>query len=239
MIEWKIEMYDDRTAKVGDTVIFEWSYGHNVYVHPSGNCTWEDRSLVGLESPASYTFTNIGQVVFACDIGSEAQNHCTYGQIVTFKVASADSTNDPTKAPTKAPTRAPTRAQTKAPTKALTYAPAGDVSRAPTIVTGVPTNTATAATKVPTKAPTIAPKKAPTEALTKAPTKDLIKALTKAPTKAPTEAPTKAPTKGPTEATKSATPSISSAGTRPSAFLLHVPLVLSMILLLSKSYFEV
>ena len=80
------------TATVGGTATFTWSGYHNVYVHPSGTCDDANAVLVGSSSPAVYTFTSddVGDVVFACDVGS----HCESGQIVTFTVSagSADCT---------------------------------------------------------------------------------------------------------------------------------------------------
>jgi hypothetical protein len=73
------------TATVGGTATLTWSGNHNVYVHPSGTCDDANAILVGSSSPAVYTFTSddVGDVVFACDVGS----HCESGQIVTFTVS--------------------------------------------------------------------------------------------------------------------------------------------------------
>lgn len=86
-IDWKIEEYSDKTAVVGDTVIFNWENFHNVYIHPSGDCDTADAILVGEESPAKHRFTEAGKITFACDVGG----HCGAGQIVTFEVAESDS----------------------------------------------------------------------------------------------------------------------------------------------------
>ena len=66
---------------------FTWAGNHNVFVHPSGDCTEDDASSVGASSPAVYTFVSgdIGTKVFACDVGS----HCENGQIITFTVSAA------------------------------------------------------------------------------------------------------------------------------------------------------
>jgi len=107
------------TAKVGDTVTFSWSANHNVYSHPTNNCERDGRSLIGLESPASYTFTqdDIGVVTFACDVGV----HCQYGQIISFTVTGdededEDNNPSPTKAITKSPTASPVVSSTQSPT---------------------------------------------------------------------------------------------------------------------------
>ena len=74
------------TANVGDTIIFEWGEGHNVYIHPTMNCENLDEIYVGDTSPTSYTFTdawvdvdvNGTEMFFACDIGSGS--HCKAGK---------------------------------------------------------------------------------------------------------------------------------------------------------------
>ena len=57
---------------------------HNVFVHPSGDCTEDGATLVGDTSPATYTVTDAdvasGSITFACDIAS----HCDGGMIQTF-----------------------------------------------------------------------------------------------------------------------------------------------------------
>jgi plastocyanin len=77
-----------QTAEVGDTAVFTWIFGriHNVYIHPSKDCTLADRIEVGLETGVSYTFTDVdaeaGELFFCCD----AFDHCNFGLHVTFTV---------------------------------------------------------------------------------------------------------------------------------------------------------
>ena len=63
---------------------------HNVFVHPSGDCTEDGATLVGDTSPATYTVTDAdvasGSITFACDVGS----HCESGMIQTFTAADRD-----------------------------------------------------------------------------------------------------------------------------------------------------
>lgn len=92
-IEWTIKSYDDRDANVGDTVTFKWSFSHNVYIHPSGDCTEDGSIVVGLESPASYTFKeeDAGKTItFAC----QKEGHCLGGQIIHFNVGGGDDCGD-------------------------------------------------------------------------------------------------------------------------------------------------
>ena len=118
-INWSIKKYESESVQVGDTVTFTFSSNHttNVFIHPSGDCDETGRiDFGGSASPATYTFAedDIGEVVFACDVGS----HCELGQIVTFNVI-AEGEGTPTSAPTSAtiagegvdtPTSAPTAA---------------------------------------------------------------------------------------------------------------------------------
>ena len=92
-IDWFIpngDEYNPRGFSAGDKVSFVWNYFHNVYIHPTGNCSTDGRTLVGSESPAVYTFTEAdeakGEVTFACDVGS----HCESGQKITFVAESSE-----------------------------------------------------------------------------------------------------------------------------------------------------
>ena len=38
-LDWVIRTYNPMTATVGDEAVFAWPGDHNVYVHPSGDCT--------------------------------------------------------------------------------------------------------------------------------------------------------------------------------------------------------
>jgi len=105
VINWQVQDYNDRTAKVGDTVTFNWIYVHNVYIHPTMNCLATDRIEVGRSSGATYEFMedDVGKdIYFVCDSGS----HCENGQHVTFTVEEDESPN-PTAA-TDAPSASPT-----------------------------------------------------------------------------------------------------------------------------------
>ena len=86
-IKWIIKKYESESVQVGDSVTFTFSSNHttNVFIHPSRDCDVTGRiDFGGSASPATYTFAedDIGEVVFACDVGS----HCELGQIVTFNV---------------------------------------------------------------------------------------------------------------------------------------------------------
>jgi len=88
---------DAREFVVGETITFEWTGTHDVHIHPSGDCTEDGRMEVGLASPATYTFTEEGTVVFACDVGSHCEDG---GMILTANVMAAAGGDDtPTTAP--------------------------------------------------------------------------------------------------------------------------------------------
>ena len=86
---WTVQAYDDMTATVGDTVTFDFTSGHTVHVHPSGDCENTDAVELGTEGPVMYTFTedDVGDIFFACEVDS----HCDNGQIVKFTVTAAGS----------------------------------------------------------------------------------------------------------------------------------------------------
>merc|ERR1712238_275254 len=71
---------------------------HNVYLHPTMDCSLDDRSEVGVTSPTSYTFTEADGSVegntmfFSCDIG-EGQ-HCEAGQNLIATVYSSGGSVD-------------------------------------------------------------------------------------------------------------------------------------------------
>eukprot|EP00554_Chaetoceros_debilis_P003647 CAMPEP_0194083554 /NCGR_PEP_ID=MMETSP0149-20130528/9573_1 /TAXON_ID=122233 /ORGANISM="Chaetoceros debilis, Strain MM31A-1" /LENGTH=165 /DNA_ID=CAMNT_0038765989 /DNA_START=72 /DNA_END=566 /DNA_ORIENTATION=- len=92
--------YEDINVQVGDTINFTWAGNlpHNVYIHPSQDCSQDGAIVVGMSSSygdSSYTFqsSDVGKMTFACDVGS----HCEMGQIlkVTVESASSEGTNDP------------------------------------------------------------------------------------------------------------------------------------------------
>ena len=94
---WTVQAYDDMTATVGDTVTFDFTSGHTVHVHPSGDCENTDAVELGTEGPVMYTFTedDVGDIFFACEVDS----HCDNGQIVKFTVAAGSEVAAPTISP--------------------------------------------------------------------------------------------------------------------------------------------
>ena len=87
-IDWVIQGNNDHKAHivyVGDTVMFLWSGIHDVYIHPTGDCSDNINVLMGKESgKIRYTFKmeDIGEMVFACNIGS----NCESRQLIYFNV---------------------------------------------------------------------------------------------------------------------------------------------------------
>lgn len=68
-------------ASVGDTIVFTWEGGHNVFIHPTLSCNIAGAIRVGAQTGTSYTFTEFdgdSQMFFACDIGQGA--HCRFGE---------------------------------------------------------------------------------------------------------------------------------------------------------------
>jgi plastocyanin len=94
---WTIRAYEDRTATVGDSVTFDFTSGHTVHMHPSGNCENTGAVELGTEGPVTYTFTegDVGDVFFACEVDS----HCDNGQIVKFTVSASSDEATPTISP--------------------------------------------------------------------------------------------------------------------------------------------
>jgi plastocyanin len=70
-------------ANVGDSIVFKWNTGHNVYIHPAMSCALDGAIFVGDTSPTEYTFTDADgsiegtDMFFGCDIGNGA--HCRAG----------------------------------------------------------------------------------------------------------------------------------------------------------------
>ena len=81
-IDWIITSYDAIDVAVGDTVTFTYNSYHNVFIHPSGDCSHDGSTELGGNDAGSvtYTFTEAGPITFACQAGS----HCDSGQIVTI-----------------------------------------------------------------------------------------------------------------------------------------------------------
>jgi hypothetical protein len=87
ILTWTVQGYDDSQATVGDSVTFNYNTNHNVYIHPTGDCSEDGSILVGANdaSPVTYTFTaaDAGSTVFfACNTGM----HCENGQKIGFTV---------------------------------------------------------------------------------------------------------------------------------------------------------
>ena len=76
------------SAKVGDTLVFEWDFFHNVYKAPSNSCSnLMGGSFLGDSSPVRYTVTedDVGTLTFACGV----PGHCAAGQLLSVAVAQA------------------------------------------------------------------------------------------------------------------------------------------------------
>jgi plastocyanin len=88
IVDWFIPVgsasLPSKTAVVGDTITFQWSGNHNVYIHPSGSCSETGKILVGTTSGAKYTFRNSdpANILFVCDVS----NHCESGMKMTVVV---------------------------------------------------------------------------------------------------------------------------------------------------------
>mmetsp|Transcript_4173 Transcript_4173/g.5475 ORF Transcript_4173/g.5475 Transcript_4173/m.5475 type:complete len:156 (+) Transcript_4173:92-559(+) len=71
---------------VGHSITFSWVGTHNVYIHPTGDCSEIGAILVSETSPAVYTFQEADlnkTVTFSCEISS----HCTLGMIMDVAVS--------------------------------------------------------------------------------------------------------------------------------------------------------
>mmetsp|Transcript_33300 Transcript_33300/g.79585 ORF Transcript_33300/g.79585 Transcript_33300/m.79585 type:complete len:225 (+) Transcript_33300:1774-2448(+) len=89
-VDWRVTSYDDVTVRIGSVVEFVYAPYHDVYVHPTGDCSTDGRVFVSDEEDewGAYTFDEEGTVTFACDVADGA--HCRAGQIVNFNVLPAD-----------------------------------------------------------------------------------------------------------------------------------------------------
>jgi plastocyanin len=94
VVDWIIpsdgETLADVTAFVGDTVQFDWSGTHNVYLHPSMSCDRTGSSVVATTSGSIYTLVEAGTYYFACHVGS----HCDLGQHITVTVEARSGDGD-------------------------------------------------------------------------------------------------------------------------------------------------
>jgi len=76
-----------QTAQVGDTITFDWTNIHDVWIHPSGTCDVTDRIEVGTAPPAVYTVAagDAGMdLTFSCDVFDLA--HCNAGMLMNVYV---------------------------------------------------------------------------------------------------------------------------------------------------------
>ena len=93
IVEWFIPVgansLPPRSVTVGDTITFQWTGDHNVYIHPSGSCSETGKILVGTTSGARYKFksTDPANMLFACDVS----DHCERGLKLAIKVNSFGS----------------------------------------------------------------------------------------------------------------------------------------------------
>ena len=76
-VDWVRQSYDNLEVAVGDTITFTYESAHNVYLHPSGDCTTNDAVQVGDNDAgtATYTFNHPGSFTFACEVRVRSQNH--------------------------------------------------------------------------------------------------------------------------------------------------------------------
>jgi hypothetical protein len=117
-----IEPFDSISMYAGDTLTFVYNGNHDVYIHPTGDCTQQDRIFVGAQfaETASYTFKDSEidtDVTFACDY----LNHCSFGLIINVLVLEPPPSAAPSSAPSVSP--APSMKTTVAPTLPPTVTP--------------------------------------------------------------------------------------------------------------------
>jgi hypothetical protein len=120
--------YDDITMYAKDTLTFNYTGNHDVYIHPTGDCTEDGRIFVGAQfaGSASYTFKDSEidtTVTFTCDYLAYCSN---FGMLINVLVLEPPPSAAPSQAPSVstapsmemslAPTAAPTVASTTAPT---------------------------------------------------------------------------------------------------------------------------
>ena len=162
-LDWFIppgDSFPPGTVNVGDTLVFNWGGFHNVYIHPTGDCTETDRIEVGTASGASYTFTeaDVGDLEFVCDVGT----HCENGMRITITVVS--TVNTPLTVSPSAATTSPSGALDGAPSIAPTLTssaiPSGLVATVPS--EGPSSVPSTTPTQDPTSDPILVPTSAPT-----------------------------------------------------------------------------
>jgi len=114
-------------VRVGDTLRFEWSRTHEVWIHPSGTCDQRSRISVGFQSGATYVIQDSDAgttLTFACDVGGGS--HCDLGMIMNVTVAPNNAggvTSSPTQSPTRSPTTESPTPQTTSTTESPTPTP--------------------------------------------------------------------------------------------------------------------
>jgi len=107
---------EDWQAAVGDTMVFTWTGGHNVFIHPTQSCDTTGAEFIGRFSGTEYTFTaeDAGtQIFFSCDIGQGA--HCRFGQFLKVFVYDTTPAGGSGPVPEIPVTETPTIAPTDAP----------------------------------------------------------------------------------------------------------------------------
>jgi hypothetical protein len=129
ILTWTVQGYDDSQATVGDSVTFNYNTNHNVYIHPTGDCSEDGSILVGANdaSPVTYTFTaaDAGSTVFfACNTGMHCENGQKIGFTVVDTVTIVDDTGMDPDMGMDAPTIAPGSAAAKATLSVATVAAA-------------------------------------------------------------------------------------------------------------------
>jgi hypothetical protein len=152
---WDFTADDPLDVKVGDTLAFTWDGFHDIYIHPTLDCT--ETGAIPLYAPATqggsstYTFTaeDAGKdMFFACDIGG----HCAanVNQVVTvFPTMTADDEPSPAPDPT---TGAPVVVDVVTPSPIDAAAPTTDAPVDTIVVT--PTLAPAAASEVPAETDT-------------------------------------------------------------------------------------
>ena len=75
------------SARVGDTIVFEWSgpISHSVaIINPNRSCDFENSAELGVESPVRYTIQaeDVGVLRFACSV----PGHCRAGMVLSVSV---------------------------------------------------------------------------------------------------------------------------------------------------------
>lgn len=98
-IDWRIQDYSPLEAKVGDTLLFNWSNDvHDVVEVATADCMgeqvkrWSDLMMDG---PVSVPLTKAGTFTYICT----AYGHCSFGMLITVTVTAASAAPPPTGSP--------------------------------------------------------------------------------------------------------------------------------------------